>query len=106
MNELANILRWAGVVGAGGAGFPTYVKVGAKADCLIANGAECEPMITKDQVVMTNHSALLEEGMRRVLAATGAKRGVIAVKRKNSGTIQALQQTITAGSPVTIEALP
>ncbi|NLW60115.1 MAG: hypothetical protein GX073_07215 [Firmicutes bacterium] len=80
MNELANTLRWAGVVGAGGAGFPTYVKVSGKAECLIANGAECEPMIGKDQVIMTNHSALLVEGMRLVMAATGANKGIIGEK--------------------------
>lgn len=106
MNELANTLRWAGVVGAGGAGFPTYVKVSGKAECLIANGAECEPMIGKDQVIMTNHSALLVEGMRLVMAATGANKGIIGVKHKNTATVQALQKFIAANSPVAVQPLP
>ena len=38
-----------GVVGAGGAGFPTHVKLGTKADCFIVNGAECEPLIETDK---------------------------------------------------------
>ncbi len=48
---LSEKLREAGVVGAGGAGFPTYVKAQAQVEFLIANGAECEPLIHKDAVI-------------------------------------------------------
>ena len=46
--ELIEAIKKAGVVGAGGAGFPTHVKLNAKADYLIINAAECEPLIETD----------------------------------------------------------
>ncbi len=65
-------LRQAGVVGAGGAGFPAHVKAGAKADTVIANGAECEPLIHKDLAVMTRHAPEIVRGVRLLMQATGA----------------------------------
>jgi Na+-translocating ferredoxin:NAD+ oxidoreductase RnfC subunit len=50
--SLAERVKQAGVVGAGGGGFPTHVKLTAKADTVIANGAECEPLLHKDAVIM------------------------------------------------------
>ena len=50
--SLADQVKQAGVVGAGGGGFPTHVKLATKADTVIANGAECEPLLHKDAVVM------------------------------------------------------
>ena len=49
---LSGKLREHGVVGAGGAGFPTYVKAQAQVEFVIANGAECEPLIHKDAEIM------------------------------------------------------
>ena len=63
MNSLVEKVRNAGVVGAGGAGFPSYVKIQARADVLIANGAECEPLLYKDQTVIQRFSAELLQGM-------------------------------------------
>ena len=50
--DIAGKIREAGIVGAGGAGFPTHVKVNCKAEYVIANGAECEPLLRVDQQVM------------------------------------------------------
>ena len=58
MNLVENVRR-AGVVGAGGGGFPTHVKLAAKADTVIANGAECEPLLHKDAVLMEQNAAEL-----------------------------------------------
>ena len=52
MADLLENIRNAGVVGAGGAGFPTHVKVNCKAEVVIANGAECEPLLNVDQYAM------------------------------------------------------
>ena len=89
-------LRQAGVVGAGGAGFPAHVKAGAKADTVIANGAECEPLIHKDLAVMTRHAPEIVRGVRLLMQATGASRGIIGVKEKNAGAIAALRAAIDA----------
>ena len=55
--SLVDKVRQAGVVGAGGGGFPTHVKLAAKADTVIANGAECEPLLHKDATIMEEQAA-------------------------------------------------
>lgn len=50
--NLTALVESAGIVGAGGAGFPTHVKLNAKADTVIINGAECEPLLRVDQQLM------------------------------------------------------
>ena len=56
MADLFQVLRKAGVVGAGGAGFPTYVKAQSKAEIVLANGTECEPLLYKDTSLMLAHA--------------------------------------------------
>jgi hypothetical protein len=68
-------LRDSGVVGAGGAGFPTYVKAQSQVEFLIANGAECEPLIHKDAELMKHFPAGILAGMTSMMEATGAKNG-------------------------------
>ena len=53
----------AGVVGAGGAGFPTHVKLSGKADSLLLNAAECEPLLHKDKEVLREFADAVIEGM-------------------------------------------
>ena len=60
---LADKVKMAGVVGAGGGGFPAHVKLAAKADTVIANGAECEPLLHKDAAVMEHFSSEIVKGM-------------------------------------------
>jgi len=55
--NLVEQVEQAGVVGAGGGGFPTHVKLAAKADTVIANGAECEPLLHKDATIMEEQAA-------------------------------------------------
>lgn len=83
-------IREAGVVGAGGAGFPTHIKVNAKAEVVIANGAECEPLLRVDQQVMAGRAKDIVAGLRMVMQATQAKRGVIALKDHYKDAIAAL----------------
>jgi len=90
--EIAQRVRAAGVVGAGGAGFPTHVKLAARnIDTVIANGAECEPMLRCDQQLMAAHPELVIRGMRLVMQAVGAGRGLIAVKKHYASAVKALQ---------------
>lgn len=88
--NLVTVVRDAGVVGAGGAGFPTYAKIDTSADTVIANGAECEPLLYKDQILMEHHPGEIVGGLRRVMQHTGAARGLIAVKSKNKTAIRSL----------------
>lgn len=87
-------IREAGVVGAGGAGFPTHVKVAADADTVIVNGAECEPLLRVDQQIMEAAAGEVVRGLAAVMAATGAAEGVIALKGKYRGAIAALTPAI------------
>ena len=65
---LVEKVKQAGVVGAGGGGFPTHVKLAAKADVVIANGAECEPLLHKDAAVMERESREMVRGMMLAMA--------------------------------------
>ena len=75
--------RLAGVVGAGGGGFPTHVKLAGKADTVIANGAECEPLLHKDAAVMEHQAAAMLQGIQLAMTAVGAGTGIIGIKAKN-----------------------
>ncbi len=89
--DLVELVRRAGVVGAGGGGFPTHVKLAAKADTVIANGAECEPLLHKDAVLMEEHAPELVRGMQLAMAAVGAKDGVIGIKAKKKHAVEVVQ---------------
>ena len=87
--NLVEQVRLAGVVGAGGGGFPTHVKLAAKADTVIANGAECEPLLHKDAVIMEEQASDLVRGIQLAMAAVGAKDGVIGIKGKKKHAVEA-----------------
>lgn len=76
-------IRSAGVVGAGGAGFPTYKKLDSTVEHLIANGAECEPLLAKDRETMKQDRDAFFQGLAIMQQITGAKKVTIAVKKKN-----------------------
>jgi Na+-translocating ferredoxin:NAD+ oxidoreductase RnfC subunit len=91
---VAEKIREAGVVGAGGAGFPTHVKAGGKADIVLANGAECEPLLRVDRLMMQRYPQLVVKGLKAMMEATGARSGVICLKKKYHDAIDALQQAV------------
>jgi len=91
----ADAIFAAGVVGAGGGGFPTHVKARSKVDCVLANGAECEPLIHKDVELMTHQTAEILSGLKLMMKATGASRGVIGIKKKNREAIAAFRELQT-----------
>ena len=84
----------AGILGAGGAGFPTHVKINCQAGAVIVNGAECEPLLRVDQQVMELYAVEVVEGLRLVMEQTGAKEGVIALKKHYEGAVKALGAAI------------
>src|SRR3954466_8453249 len=92
---LSEKLRECGVVGAGGAGFPTYVKAQSQVEYIIANGAECEPLIHKDAEIMKHFAGPILDGMTSMMKATGASKGKFGVKTKNAESIEALKHSLT-----------
>lgn len=101
---LAEQVRAAGVVGAGGGGFPTHVKLAARADIVIANGAECEPLLHKDAAVMEHEADRVVAGVRLSMEAVGAKDGVVAVKAKNRHAVEAVEAACR-NTPVRVKLL-
>lgn len=85
----------AGVVGAGGAGFPTHIKAKSKVEFVLANGAECEPLIHKDFELMSNFSKEIVNGMNLMMKATSAKKGYFGIKEKNQKAIKAVEKEIS-----------
>lgn len=83
-----------GVVGAGGAGFPAYVKAQSQVEFMIANGAECEPLIHKDAELMKHFPDGILAGMTRMMELTGAKTGKFGIKTKNASSLEALQRSL------------
>ncbi len=83
-------IRETGVVGAGGAGFPAYVKVSSKAELVIVNAAECEPLLHKDKQLLDCKSEPFFKGLAIVMKAVGAKQGIIGIKKKHSALIAQL----------------
>jgi Na+-translocating ferredoxin:NAD+ oxidoreductase RnfC subunit len=88
--SLARAIEKAGVVGAGGGGFPSHVKARATADTVLANGAECEPLLRADSELMLRSPGRVMRGLSLVMESVGAKRGVLALKGKNKRAVQAL----------------
>src|ERR1700743_384278 len=89
--NLADKVRLAGVVGAGGGGFPTHVKLGANAEVVIANGAECEPLLHTDAVTMEESAVEMVRGIQLAMEAVGAREGVVGVKAKKKHAVEAAQ---------------
>src|SRR5690349_23545840 len=69
MSSLPEQLKSCGVVGAGGAGFPTYVKAQSEVEYLLVNGAECEPLLHKDYELMKNYAPGIVEGAKLMRSA-------------------------------------
>ena len=78
----------AGVVGAGGAGFPAHVKLSGRADTVLINAAECEPLLHKDKEVLRSSCDEVLAGLAAAMELVGAERGVVAIKDKYSDVIE------------------
>ena len=90
--NLVDKVKQAGVVGAGGAGFPTHVKLAAQVEWYLANGAECEPLMHKDRELMTHFASDMVHGLELAAQTTGHSKTAIGVKKKNTHAIEALKQ--------------
>ena len=101
-------IKDAGIVGLGGATFPTHVKLspppGMKADVVIINAAECEPCLSCDDQLMREESAKIVKGVQLLMKAAGVTRGVIAIENNKPEAIEAM--TKAASSVAGLEVMP
>ena len=105
-HEIVTKIFEAGVVGAGGAGFPTHVKARAKADIVIANGCECEPLVQSDKHVLAGAPEEVLEGVAIMMLATGASRGYIAVRESYGDIFESLTRAAKGASGIEAVAVP
>lgn len=96
--EIRQAVRSAGIVGLGGAAFPTHVKLSPPdeypIDTVILNGAECEPFLTSDYRLMLEHADEVVEGLRIIMKAVGAHRGIVAVEDNKPQALRVMAETI------------
>jgi len=109
-DEIIAAIQRAGVVGLGGAAFPTHVKLkapeGKRLETLIINGVECEPYLTTDHRVMLEQSADIFTGIRYLLKATGASEAIIAVEANKQEAARKLRQECPDDLPASIRVCP
>ena len=106
--QLVEIVKNAGIVGQGGATFPTHVKISSgvgKVDTLILNGAECEPYITADHRLMLEQGERVIGGVRILMQAFGLKNAVIGVEANKEDAIEHLKALVGGKNDVQVESL-
>lgn len=94
LTDLSTIMKDCGIVGAGGAGFPSYAKLNEKADTIILNCAECEPLLKLHRQVMAEYASEILEAMHEVALAVGASDIIVALKPNYTQAIAAIEQVL------------
>ncbi|WP_420490767.1 4Fe-4S dicluster domain-containing protein [Neobacillus drentensis] len=94
--SLLDLVKEAGIIGAGGAGFPTHVKLAAKAEYILLNGAECEPLLRVDQQLMALYPDEIIKGFEAAGRLVGAEKALIGIKGKHKEVVEVLKERIGA----------
>lgn len=107
--EIINAVQDTGMVGLGGAAFPTHVKLSVPQeypiDTLVVNGCECEPYLTADHRIMLEYTAELITGIRIAMRATGARHAVIGVEDNKLDAVEAIRAALPADGDIRVEAV-
>ena len=94
IDELKSIAREYGIVGAGGAGFPAYAKMTEKADTVILNCVECEPLLKLHRQLLAGYTEEIIGMLDTVREALGAKEAIVGIKSEYTTTIRALEEIL------------
>ena len=106
-DELIAIVREAGIVGMGGATFPTHVKLsGQGVDTVIVNAGECEPFITSDDRLCREEPAKVIGGLKIVMKVFGLKTGHIGIEDNKPEAVKALRANLCKEDGITVDVLP
>ena len=94
--EIIEIVKEAGIVGMGGAGFPTYVKLnpGKLIEAVLVNGCECEPMLTADHRVALEYADDIIFGLKAIMKTVDCNRGVIVIEDNKPDAIALLEEKV------------
>lgn len=107
--QLLNIIREAGIVGMGGAAFPTHVKLsipeGKKIDTVILNGVECEPYMTADHRLMIEEPEKIIDGLKIIMKVTSVKKGFIGIEMNKPDAIQVMKKAVSSETNIRVVPL-
>lgn len=107
--EIRERVKLAGIVGQGGAAFPTYVKLSPppdkKIDIVIINGCECEPYLTRDYRYMIEKTDDLISGLKLIMKAVGVDKGAIGIEDNKPEAIHKLKEAVKNIPNISIEVL-
>lgn len=107
--EIIDIVGNAGIVGLGGAAFPTRVKLtipeGKKSEIFIINGAECEPYLTCDDAIMRRYPREIIQGLRYLMKATSTPRGMVGIEANKPEALKAMTEAAAEYSDISVVAL-
>lgn len=106
VKTLANVYREMGIVGAGGAGFPTYAKLNTKAETILLNCAECEPLLRLHRQLLKFHAPEIIEAFDKTRETLGAKEGIVCIKDHYKGAIEAVTALLPKYPNLKIKILP
>lgn len=97
-DEIVEIVKEAGIVGMGGAGFPTSVKLkpAKPVDTILLNGCECEPLLTADHRVLLEYADDVIYGLKAIIKAVGAEKGVIVIEDNKPDAIELMEEKTAA----------
>ena len=107
--DLINIIREGGIVGMGGATFPTHVKLSGgigKVDTVIVNAGECEPYITSDDRLCREQPEKLISGLKIIMKIFGLKEGHIGIEDNKPEAVKALKANLSAEDGIIVDVLP
>lgn len=109
VEEIKAIIKDAGIVGLGGAAFPTNVKLSPPKekpiDTVILNGAECEPYLTADHRLMVEHSQEIVEGLKIIMKTLGVNKGYIGIEENKPDALEKMREVVSKESNIEIRSL-
>ncbi len=102
--EIVDIVKNAGIVGMGGAGFPTYVKLkpGKPIDAVLLNGCECEPMLTADHKLLLAYADEVIYGLKAVMKAVEAPKGIIVIEDNKPDAVELLKSKVEGAADLEV----
>ena len=106
ITELSKIARESGIVGAGGAGFPTYGKFTEQADIILMNCAECEPLLKLHRQLLKEHTREILKAFALIAETVHAKEAIIGIKEEYKSTIEAVEELLGEYPIMRIHRLP
>lgn len=105
--DIRQAVQEAGIVGMGGAGFPTHIKLNppTSVDTVLLNGAECEPYLTCDHRLMLERAAEMVNGLLAMMKASGAKKGIICIEANKPDAVDIVQKAIAGRANLSVQVL-